>query len=108
VASRRASDIEAALLRKGFRKDNTHHRYLILYVEDQEMRVRTRISHAAGDYGDRLLAEVRKQLRLSRKEDLLRLVDCPMSGEEYVRLLRSQGVIGPSPTTEPEAPSGRT
>lgn len=94
MASRRGSDIERALLGKGFRLDaNSDHRRLVLYVEDRQTQVRTKISHGNQDYGDDLLSKVRKQLRLAGKAELLDLVDCPMSGEEYLQALRDQGVL---------------
>jgi len=95
VASRKRSRIEAALRTKGFELSTTHHRYLTLYVNGEETRVRTYLSHGGADYGDVLLSKVQKQLRLPRKEDVLKLIDCPMSGEEYVRLLVEQGDIKP-------------
>lgn len=93
MASRKGSKIESALLNKGFRYDNTHHRYLILHVDDKRTAIRTRISHSSPDYGDPLLSEVRKQLHLASKDDLLRLVDCPMSANDYLVILQDQGLL---------------
>lgn len=91
MASRKGSQIARALLRKGFRYANSDHRRLVLYVEDSETDIRTKVSHGNQDYGDDLLTKVRKQLHLTTKADLLRLVDCPMSGEDYLEALRGQG-----------------
>ncbi len=93
MASRRAPGIERSLLSKGFRGDDTHHRVLILYVHGEATDVRTFLSHGGKDYGDHLLAQMRRQLRLSSKQALLDLVDCPMSADDYVALLRDEGLI---------------
>ena len=92
MASRRRREIEAALLRKGFRESKkSHHRYLTLYVNGEERRVRTYLSHGGRDHGDALLSQMQKQLRLPSKQDLLNLIDCPMDADEYVALLAEQG-----------------
>jgi len=93
MASRKGSEIERALLAKGFRYDNAHHRYLTLHVEGSATAIRTYVSHGTRDYGDDLLAKVRKQLHLPRKADLLDLIDCPMSGADYITVLRNQGLV---------------
>jgi hypothetical protein len=92
MASRKGSEIERALLSKGFRYSDTHHRYLILHVGEKRTAIRTYVSHNL-EYGDSLLGQVRKQLHLSSRDDVLRLVDCPMSGDEYVAHLRDQGLL---------------
>lgn len=91
MACRKGSKIESALRSKGFRYDNTHHRYLILYVEGRATAIRTYISHSGKDYGDDLLSKVRKQLHLPDRKRLFALVDCPMSEDDYIALLKNQG-----------------
>jgi hypothetical protein len=94
VASRSASKIESALKSKGFHLDeHRHHRYLTLHVDGRSTTVRTRLSHGRGDYGDDLLSKMQKQLYLPWKRDLLDLIDCPLSGDGYVELLRQQGTL---------------
>jgi len=94
VASRRGSAIEAALTKKGFRLDESRdHRYLVLYIEGRDTGIRTKVSHGSRDYGDDLLSKVQKELRLPTKRDLLGLIDCPLSGDAYVGLLRERGVV---------------
>ena len=100
MASRKASNIERALLSKGFRSADTHHRYLVFHVADKPTSIRTHVSHSRPDYGDNLLSKVQKQLHLPTKRDLLDLVDCPMSGEDYLKLLQEQGLA--SPRTKPK------
>ena len=94
MASRKSSQIEGALKRKSFRLDEQgDHRRLTLLVEDKPTTIRTRLSHGNKDYGDDLLSKVQKQLHLPRRTDLLDLVDCPLSGDGYVELLRKQGEL---------------
>ncbi len=87
--------LEKALLSKGFQKDNTHHKMLWFHVEGKKTAIRTRISHDVKDYGNSLLGEMSKQVRLPRKK-FTDLIDCPMSREDYIGHLRSAGVLEPS------------
>ena len=92
MAALKTAHIRAALLRKGFREDLTHHRYLWLYVDNKKTSIKTRLSHGAKEYGDFLLSQVQKQLKLSRPE-LLRFVECPLDYEQYVRHLVGNGWV---------------
>ena len=49
-----------------------------------------RISHGEKDIPDGLLAHMARDTRLNRAE-FLELVDCPMTEESYLNLLRSRG-----------------
>ena len=84
--------IRSALESKGFKHDNTHHEYLWLYIGDRKTNVRTRLSHGRSEYGEDLLAKVKKQLGLSKKQ-LFDLVGCPLNYETYVALLVKSGRI---------------
>jgi len=89
---RSTKDIERALLRKGFRVRDSHHRQFMLYDGDQPLPVFTYLSHGRKEYGNRLLAMVATQLHLSKME-LLEFIDCRMSGEGYMALLRLRGIF---------------
>ena len=84
---RKTKEIESALLAKGFRKANRDHSYFFLHVDGKKTSVWTKISHGMREYSGGLLRTVVRQLRLS-KSQFNDLVDCPMSGDEYVDLLR--------------------
>jgi len=84
--------MQAALMGKGFRPREGDHRYMHLYVEGKKTSVRTKFSHAAEVYGDNLLAQLRRQLRLNRTQ-FDELMECPMGEAEYAEALRQQGVI---------------
>ena len=85
-------DIRSALLKKGFKCDNTHHEYLWLYVGNTKTTVHTWLSHGESEYGDDLLAQMKKQLGISKK-DLFDLVRCPLKYDAYVAQLVESGRI---------------
>jgi len=89
---RKTKVIRAALLKKGFIGDETHHEIFWLVVDGKKTSIRTRISHGAKEYGDELLALVARQVGLSRQE-LYRLIDCPMDGQKLRALLVERGRI---------------
>ncbi|MEZ5338105.1 MAG: hypothetical protein R3F46_07535 [bacterium] len=92
MVGRSSHDIERALLRKGFRARDTHHRQFMLFDKDQPLPVFTYLSHGRKEYGDRLLANIARQLHLNKAE-LLKFIDCRMSGEDYLEVLQGKGVI---------------
>lgn len=89
MTSRSVPAIEHALLHKGFTRQDSHHRLQLLLDDQGRQIVRTRLSHGITEYGDDLLAQVARQLRLTKRE-LLDLIDCRTSGDEYLLLLRER------------------
>jgi hypothetical protein len=87
-----ASRILNALLKKGFKQSETHHTMLWLVVEGRKTSIRTRISHGQTKAGKWLLAQIAKQLHLSKAE-LLRFIECALSGQDYVVLMEERGHI---------------
>jgi len=63
-----------------------------LEVSGRRTSIRTRISHGAREYDDHLLSLMARQLYLTRKE-LNQVLDCPMSGEDYLRILIQRGIV---------------
>ncbi len=92
MASRRTSDISQALTAKGFETDQTHHAMFWLHVDGKKTSIRTRLSHGIGEYGDNLLGQVAKQMKIRRKQ-LDEFIDCTLSGAEYVALLKADGKV---------------
>ena len=84
--------IRKALTAKGFRQEQSHHEMFFLYVQEKRTQVRTRISHGKREYGDNLLGQMARQVRLQRRE-FNDLIECPMSGETYLQLLRERGEV---------------
>ena len=62
-----------------------------LYYEGRAI-LRTRISHGRGDIPSIIVAKLRGQLRVT-EEQLRNLVDCTMTYENYIELLRDKGLL---------------
>ena len=85
--------IALSLQNKGFEAEETHHTYFWFYHNDQRTHIKTKISHGSNEYGDNLLSAMQKQLKLNSKKELLDLINCPMSQEDYIRLLTNKNEI---------------
>ena len=89
--------VREALLAKGFRHErSTDHEYYRFYLDDRATSIRTKVSH--GNKGELngsspLMREFQRQLHLKR-EALVELLDCPLSGDAYAALLHDQGLLG--------------
>lgn len=87
-------DVRRALLAKGFQKEkSTDHEWYRFYRNGKASSIRTKISH--GDKGELvssspLMTNVQRQLRLQHKQ-LVALLNCPMSEEEYAAHLEGEG-----------------
>lgn len=90
VASR---EIDRALLKKGFVRENSKDRVYRLWAEGRPTGVKTILSHTSSmDYDDHLLAQMAKQMRLTKRE-LLQFVQCTMSGDKYADLMIERGWV---------------
>lgn len=85
----------ASLSRKGFQREDTHHHVFHLLVDGKRSSIRTHISHGVPEYGDTLLSQVKKQMRLSKRQ-LEDFINCPLSEQAYREILIEQGDI-PAP-----------
>ena len=92
MSSRSKRVIEAALRKKGFAANQTHHTQMWLVVDGKQSHIHTFLSHGIDEYGDLLLGKLAKQLKLRRAE-ALNLIDCPMSEADYLKNLREQKAI---------------
>jgi hypothetical protein len=88
-------DIESSLVFKGFVKEYSHHRYFYHEVDGRRTGVSTHTSHGSQykTYGDNLLKQMRRQLRLETTRQLSDLIKCPMTGEDYKDFLRKKGLL---------------
>jgi hypothetical protein len=91
MAPRAARTVRGALLRKGFVpiKDGDHQAFH-LCVDGVRVGIRTHYSHGARECGDYILGLMSRQLLLTRSQ-MNALIDCQMSGEAYVEMLRERG-----------------
>jgi hypothetical protein len=90
---RKVRDVISGLKTKGFVEDREGHHIFLIYetLSGLKTDVRTRVSHqsSGGDIGDKLLAAMARQVRLSRR-DFEQLVDCPLSRQEFEAKLKRQ------------------
>lgn len=93
---KRARDVEASLCRKGFRQSNGDHAFFYLFVDGKKTGVKTKISHGEKEIGDNLLATMAKQVHLT-KSRFKDLIECPLSEDDYVALLRESGKVARAP-----------
>ncbi len=88
--------IEKALARKGFVKEDTHHRYFRLVIEGKDTGVYTFTSRGTEyqTYQEPLLRRMKDQLKLDSLNQLRDLIDCPMDAKQYVELLNQKDMLG--------------
>jgi len=89
---RGAREVIAGLLKKGFVRRENDHTFLHYFANGKKTPIFTKISHGEKEVGDPLLNIMARQLRISRRE-LLDLIDCPLSEENYAKGLRTAGHI---------------
>jgi len=87
-----ARDVAAGLQKKGFLLRESHHSFYHLYVDGKKTVIFTRISQGEKEIHDALLGAMARQVKLNRKQ-FNDLVECPLTLEEYVRLLQRDGAI---------------
>ena len=82
--------IESSLVKKGFSAENGDHKYYILYCNGKKTQIFTKVSHGKPEIGEPLLGKMAKQVRLSKK-DFADLIECPLSKERYMQMMKNQG-----------------
>ena len=89
-------NLESNLPKKGFVKEKQHHHiYFHHMVDGKPTGAYTLISHTKKfqDITGDLIKKIRKQLKLDTSKQLEELVNCPMTGDDYLSHLRSKGVL---------------
>ena len=82
-----------AIKRKGFVPDKTHHNMFWYYLDGKKTSVRTRTSHEENEFNDGLMTERCKQIGLTSKEQMLDLIECPLSADDLQQILIESGRI---------------
>jgi predicted RNA binding protein YcfA (HicA-like mRNA interferase family) len=91
--SRERKEVEAALEKKGFlRNEGDHHRFIYHTKDGRKTRVLTKTSHSHRQIADNILSQMTKQCGLSNKQFGL-LVECPLSREDYEQELIEAGLV---------------
>lgn len=88
-------EVESALCKKGFRKSNGDHRHFIYYTcNNKKTSVWTKISHGSShrDLSQDILHRMAHQCQLPYR-DFKKLINCPMSRQEYEEFLVQQGFV---------------
>lgn len=93
---RKVKDMQQVMQQKGFvlHPEKDHHQFYILHIDGVKQAVKTYFSHGKREYGNSLMSQVKKQLKFKETAKHEDFFDCPMSGEQYVEMLRQNGDIG--------------
>ena len=73
---------------------DTHHRMFWFYHGEKKTQIRTRISQGSKTLDDYLMAQMGKQMKLTRKE-FDSFIECNMSGEMYSEKMLRDGHVNP-------------
>ena len=87
-----AREVANGLAKKGFRRRENDHAFFHLWIGEKKTAIYTKISQGEREIGDNLLSLMARQIKLTKKQ-FTELVECPMSFEEYVTLLRTGGHV---------------
>ena len=89
--------IATSLKKKGFVEDikGRDHRYYHHQFNGKRTGVRTKLSMGSKykRLGAPLLAKIKKQLKLDSSEDLADLVNCPMTQDDYIEILKVKDIF---------------
>ena len=90
-SSRGFHDIDSALIKKGFTKtkDGDHIRYYLYDRDAGATLAQTKMSHGTKIIGAPLIAQMARQLHLS-KTQFLELIDCTLTEEQYRAILQNR------------------
>jgi hypothetical protein len=87
-------DVETSLKKKGFLEEDGDHRFYKLMVEGKYTGIMTKTSRGKKykTLSDDLVSLMARQLKLTKKQ-FVDLVNCPLTLDEYVALLRRSGEL---------------
>lgn len=92
MATMKTADIIKSLGIKGFEQQTTHHEIFWFKHNGKKTSIRTRVSHGEREIGDNLIGMMAKQVKL-KKSEFEDLIACPLSKEEYEKILIAKGEI---------------
>lgn len=82
------------LKKKGFTDSinkSGDHKYLDFFYNGKYV-AHTKISHGSDDLGDFLIKQMSVQCKLT-KSDFMDLANCPLSKEQYIEILKQNGLL---------------
>lgn len=83
MATLKTNKFGSALLKKGFKPQNTHHRYFYFYDAGSPTRIHTYISNGEKDFGELLIKARCRQMGNITKKQLKEFIDCSFTQEQY-------------------------
>ena len=85
--------VVSGLTSKGFRVQEGDDRYLVLYVNDVQQSIWTKVSRSSRkEISEWHIHQMANQTGLT-KPQFLKLVHCPMKFEEYITVLHEKGIV---------------
>jgi predicted RNA binding protein YcfA (HicA-like mRNA interferase family) len=90
-----AKDLEKALLKKGFQKqEGGRHTQYYFYYKNNRTSVRVSVSRGSkAVYSNNLIGYVRKEMKLSDNQQLELFIECTFTEEQYIKHLIESKVI---------------
>ena len=92
-----ARDVATALTNKGFERRETHHTYFHFRHQGKDVGITTKISQGEREIGIGLAKRMRTQMKLQSNAEFGEFVECSLTREQYVLILKKQGIIPPDP-----------
>jgi len=95
MSSWKQSEVIRVLTKKGFKKYSGDHVNLVLMVDGKEVDIRTHVSNSKKftiSTNNRVFHAMKAQLHLTRNQ-LDRLLSCPMTKEDLIKILKDEGRI---------------
>lgn len=95
MKARKTKDLQRVLQAKGFavHPEKERHQFYYLVVDGKKTAVKTYFSHGLKESGDSLMQLVKKQLKFLQTRQAEDFFDCPMTGAQYVQMLREGDII---------------
>jgi predicted RNA binding protein YcfA (HicA-like mRNA interferase family) len=95
MRTRKSKEIISALERKGFElnPDKDSHKFYYLVRGGKKTTIYTFISHGNKEYDKNLMSIVKRQLKFRENQKMEDFFDCPMTGDDYVRMLEENGEL---------------
>jgi predicted RNA binding protein YcfA (HicA-like mRNA interferase family) len=90
-STRKSKDIISVLKKKGFslQPEKNHHQYYCLFDKNgKKTHIQTYFSHGKKEYNKTLLSQVKKELKFLETSDFEDFMNCPMSYQMYLKMLK--------------------
>ena len=92
---RKTKEIIKILKQKGFiinpKKD--HHNFFYLFVSGKKQSIYTYFSHGKKEYNSSLMGRIKNQLKFSDSAIAEKFFDCPLSKDDYIKMLKENGEL---------------